>query len=68
MATCCMDVVFAALMLSFHYLNFTIKKASFVTSDGTSSTFYDNTVHKEETFINSSIFSSIFARKEIFVK
>ena len=38
MTTCRTDVLFAVLILSYLYLNFTIKKASFVTSDEISST------------------------------
>ena len=44
------------------------KKASYVTSDGISNTLSKEIMYKEETFINSVIFSSICTRKEIYVK
>ena len=53
------DVLFMILFVSYITASFSIKKVSFVTSDGISHTLWKDVMYEEETFINSSIFLDV---------
>ena len=62
-------VFYSSPVVIFFFVSFTIKKASYAASDGISTnTLLKEITYKEETFINSIIFSSICTRKEIYIK